>query len=554
MPIVKLEYLTSLNQFTLFPEYFIGISAIYVLLVALILTYSVYGLIINKSLSEFLALILIMACYLMLNDFEIKTQITFYKSIVYDDLAKLSKFLICFFSALYFILISGSLNEQKLTSFEYLLIILFAILGFILMCSSFDLLIIYLAIELSSLASYLLASFRKTSSYSIESGLKYFITGAVSSGFFLLGSSLLYLHTGSIYLQDFLVLFEQNKWDLYPSYVSSNQNLWGAILVEAFLSNLHWDLLQSYPQYYPELDYSFNIIGLSFIFYGLLIKLACAPFHLWSLDVYEGSPTTSSFFFAVISKLSIFVVLLRFAHCFMSSGELWHNYFIIIGIFSVFIGSFGGLKQRRIKTLLAYSSITNMGYASLTLGVLTNLAIHVLFFHLIIYMISGLCLWSILLLIRLKVKKGINKYSKELGDLALMRKSNSALAFGLSLSMFSVAGIPPLVGFLSKMFVFLSLIQEYFVVVVVTSAILSTIATFYYIRVVKVVYFENLLVGKLYYPIKNRPTLIISGLILSLIFLFTNPTMLQFLCIYSTITYHYIVQFYLYKYTTLGIF
>ena len=529
-----LTSIVLLQSFTVFPEYFISISAIYVLIVIVIITYNVYGLLLHKALSECLALVLFMTCYLIFNDYDliVSNSLSFHNSVINDYLTYISKLLICFFSALYFLLISSSLKEQKLTSFEYLLIVLFAILGLMLMCSSGDLLTAYLSIELSSLASYILASYRKTSSYSIESGLKYFITGAVSSGFFLLGSSFIYLNSGSINFDDFMTLFERHKWGLFPDYISDEPwHLPQVIIMAMKYFHLEFLIWNPWPQGSPVVDYSFIEIGLAFIYFSLLIKLACAPFHLWSLDVYEGSPTSSSFFFAAITKLSIFVILIRIVHmCFISSSNSWHLYFIAIGVFSVLVGSFGGLKQRKIKTLLAYSSITNMGYALIALGTITNTAIQMLFFHLVVYMISGLCTWSILLLLRLKTKKSINKYNKELCDLALLRKSNPALAFAFSLTMFSIAGIPPLLGFLPKMFIFLSSLIMGYYIVIIASAVLSVIATFYYIRIIKVIYFENLLVGKLYYPIQTANTLLISALIFSIIFLFVNPTILQLLC------------------------
>ena len=531
------EGLTSvilIQSFTVFPEYFISISAIYVLIVIVIVTYNVYGLLLHKALSECIALILLMACYLIFNDYDVlvSNTLSFHNSIINDYLTYISKILICLFTAFYFILISSSLKEQKLTSFEYLLIILLSTLGLLLMCSSGDLLTTYLSIELSSLALYILAAFRKTSTYSIESGLKYFITGAVSSGFFLLGSSFIYLNSGSIYFDDFITLFERNKWSYYPNLPEEDMDPHFSLMILIYkyfhLEHIIW---KPWPDGSPLIDYSFIEIGLAFIYFSLLIKIACAPFHLWSLDVYEGSPTSSSFFFAAITKLSIFVLLIRLAHtCFVTSSSNWHLYFIIIGVLSIFVGSFGGLKQRKVKTLLAYSSITNMGYALVALGTLTNTAIHMLFFHLIIYMISGLCTWSIILLLRLRTKNHDNKYSKELGDITLLRKSNPALAFAFSLTMFSIAGIPPLIGFLPKMFIFLSALMMGYYMVIVASAVLSVIATFYYIRIIKVVYFENLLVGKLYYPINTNITLLISGLIFSILFLFFNPTLIQLVC------------------------
>lgn len=528
-----LDSLVLLNSFTVFPEYLVSVSLIYVLIVMVLVTYNVYGLMIQKAMSECIALMLLMACYLMINDDLISLSfLTFHNSIINDYLGFFTKFIVCFSSAIYFLIIANSLKEQRLTSFEYLLILLFAVLGLMLLCSSNDLLTAYLAVELSSLAFYVLASFKKTSNYSVESGIKYFITGAIASAFFLLGSSFIYGLTGSINFQAFFDLTEGSSLESFPIF---NLILEGKTSVEsqdivAYLGWLLWVL--NYLTDFPELfDYSFAVeVGLALICFSVYIKLALAPFHLWSLDVYEGSPTSATFFFAIISKLSMFVLLVRLCYSsYYSSQESWQFYSLWIGLLSVFVGSFGGLKQRKLKTLLAYSSTSHMGYSLIALSPGTFFAIQMLFFSLVVYIIAGLCTWSVILLLRLK-KKGLgNKYNKELGDLVLLRKSNSALAFSFALTMFSIAGIPPMLGFLSKMSVFLPVVGISYYLVALISVLLSVIATFYYIRVIKVLYFESTLVGKLYYSINSNQTLILSSLVFSLIFFFLNPTLLYLL-------------------------
>lgn len=524
-----------LNSFTVFPEYLISVSIFYVLIVMVLVTYNVHSLMIQKALSECIALMLFMACYLMINDdliaFEISTLYSamgdstltpnltsFNYSLINDYFGFFTKFVVCFSSAIYFMLIADSLKEQRLTSFEYLLITLFAVLGLLLLCSSNDLLTAYLALELSSLASYVLASFRKSSNYSAESGLKYFITGAISSAFFLLGSSFIYGFTSSINFTIFATLFGGNTQ-----------------LDSTALLNIGNDNLINLTQYPTFFDYSFAVeVGLALICFSLFVKLALAPFHLWSLDVYEGSPTSAAFFFAVISKLSIFVLLVRL--CFQgyaNSSESWQFYSLWVGLFSVFVGCFGGLKQRKLKTLLAYSSTSHMGYSLIAFSTGTYLGIQMMIFALVIYIIAGLCTWSIILLLRLKKKDLGDKYSKELGDLVLLKKSNPSLAFAFSIIMFSVAGIPPMAGFISKMSLFLPVLNlsHYLVYVAVAliSFLLSVISTFYYIRVIKILYFESVLVGRLYYPINTNQTLTLTLLVLLLLFIFLNPTLLYLL-------------------------
>lgn len=526
--ISNLVSVVSLQSFTVFPEYFIALSIVYILIVVTLITYNFNGLMLQRSISDCLALVLFMSCYLMVNDdLSSISLLSFQNSFINDGLAFFSKFSICLFSAIYFLLISDSLKEQRLTSFEYLIILLFAILGLLLMCSSNDLLLAYLAIELSSLAFYVLASFRKTSSYSVESGIKYFITGAVSSAFFLLGSSLLYGISGSINFNDFFLLYGYSVFYTCPfwlvKWIVDDEKLLLQYLIKEWLGDFDLPMLFDY----------FNVVelGLTLILFSLFIKLALAPFHLWSLDVYEGSPTSSTIFFAVITKLSIFVLLIRLCYsCFDVLKAWWQYYFLIIGVFSVFVGAFGGLKQRKLKTLLAYSSVSHMGYVLVAMGSADRFGVQMVLFYMVIYMVSSLVVWSILLFLRLKQKTVTSKYNKELGDLALLQKSNMSLALALSITMFSMAGIPPLIGFLAKLGVFLPVISSYYFIAALASILFSVVSTFYYIRLIKVLFFETTVVGKLYYPINSEKTIFISVLVGSLVFLFINPTLFYLFC------------------------
>ena len=557
--------LVELKTFNVFPEYFIGISALYILIVIILITYNVYGLILQKAVSECMGLILLLACYLILNDdlvvstngFGLYSTLGFYKSNIMDYFAVFTKCIVCFFSALYFFIIADFLKDYKLFSFEYLLVLLFAVLGLMMLCSSNDLLTAYLSIELVSLSSYILAAFKKTSSYSVEAGIKYLVIGAISSAFFLLGSSFIYAYSGSLSINDLWSIFSDETWfkqdKFYWQQLYSN---WHTSELESnFISTtLNWDqwihliyvsqllafknfLLNGGKEFLETLQVlePFLEVGITFVIFSLFIKLALAPFHLWSLDVYEGSPTISTFFFAVITKLSFFVFLVRFSYiAILWYHDTWQFYTVIIGLFSVFVGSFGGLRQRKLKTLLAYSSVSHMGYALLAFSASTRFGVGMLLFYLVIYMLSGLCVWFIVLALKINKKSYTDKYNKELGDLILLHKSNPSLAFSLALTMFSIAGIPPLIGFFAKMGVFLSILYTKYYFIALLTILCSVVSTFYYIRIIKVLYFENLLVGKLYHPITTVKTIFFSFSIILLLFLFINPSFL-YLIIYKVV-------------------
>ena len=561
--------LIELKTFNIFPEYFLGISALYMLIVIVLISYNVLGLIIQRSISDCIGLIMLLACYLIINDdllfcctdFDCHTSLGFYKSVVTDYFGFFTKFIVCFFSAVYFFVIADFLKEYKLTSFEYLLILLFAVLGLLLLCTSHDLLSAYLAIELVSLSSYLLASFKKNSSYSVEAGIKYLITGSISSAFFLLGSSFIYASVGTIYISDIWSLFVDGTWyqaqykkdawqelcflsdsgptKEYLDELDPNNDMgWeGYIFLNYFLrTQMAKTLFTNLPVFseYSEFLEPFIEIGLTFIIFSLFIKLALAPFHLWSLDVYEGSPTISTFFFAVITKLSIFVFLIRICYSTIYFKESWQFYAILVSLFSVFVGSFGGLRQKKLKTLLAYSSISHMGYVLLSFSTGTQFGIEMLLLYFVIYMLSGIAVWFMVLVIRENKSNYSNKFNKELGDFALLRKSNPALAFSLSVAMFSNAGIPPLIGFFAKLGVFLSILYVEYYIVALLAVLCSVVSTFYYTRIIKILYFENILVGKLYYPIKTNKIFFLTSSVFALFLLFLNPS-LMYLIIHNVV-------------------
>ena len=201
-------------------------------------------------------------------------------------------------------------------------------------------------------------------------------------------------------------------------------------------------------------------------------------------------------------------------------------FFFLLAVLSVFIGALGGLEQRKLKTLLAYSSIGHTGYLLLAFSTGNIEGVQMMFYYLAIYMISGLCFWSVYLFLKQKRNFYFDKSNKELGDLVLLKESNPMLALILTITLFSIAGIPPIVGFLAKVGVFLTVVNSSAYLVAVLSILFSVISTFYYIRLIKVLYFENVLVGKLYVPISTKKALLVSVFALSLIVLCMDPTVL----------------------------
>jgi len=492
----------------LIPELFLGISLIYLVIHGTFLSVSTNYPLLQVSILYLGILILLMTSFLLVNDgLEMLNHSIFNNTVVNDYLSYSSKILLGISCIFCLLMIQQYVVDQKLNHFEYILIFLFAILGIFLLCSSNDLITAYLAIELQSLAFYVLAAFKKNSTFSVDAGLKYFILGAFSSSLFLFGSSIIYGVTGTTNFEDFKDLF---FW-LFP----------GNSIVLSEFHNYRDSFFFS-----TLFDVSLLNFALVFILASLFFKLALAPFHLWSPDVYEGSLSSSTFFFAVVPKLGIFVLLLRiFYYSFYGFIDNWRYYVVIIAILTVIVGSVVGLEQRKLKSLLAYSSISHMGYSLISFTTGTFEGIQMLFCYLVIYMCSGLCIWSIFLLTRLK-NNYVGKQNKDLTDFVLLNKSNKILAIFLSTVLLSIAGFPPMIGFLVKIGIFLASIEASMYFVALISILCSVISTFYYIRIVKILFFEKVLVGKLYYPISIQRSIIVSLLFYFLIFLFVNPTLL----------------------------
>ena len=686
--------LIKIQELTFLSEYFL-ITALFCLTLFALFTFQLSSKEVNLTTrfqydNQMIFLqIYVLICYLILVVQQSNISLlgmNGFNDLVYNDpLAVTSKLIIGISSILYLMFITKYLKDQKLNNFEYYIILLTSIFGFFLLCCANDFITAYLAIELQGLAFYVLASFKKSSNFSVESGIKYFVLGSLSTALFLFGITFIYGLSGSILLTDFkdffiwvfsansfflgfssisqaleffqekvglvesspseklnfmsekLSLLGQNSEmmdsefndnyqnasveflnvlkggqldyenfvkiktslinsnyyedeDLENFYGLSNENLSELSNVQQISTNLVGDscfdniynllecwyfsdymanslqifdlksgigekslIAQSYMPAITQIadmnsffisfsgnetiesssmfDLNFAIFGLLIVVLALFFKLALAPFHLWSPDVYEGSPSSSTFFFMVLSKFGIFVFLLRLCYfSFYSFIPYWQFYSIIVASTSVFIGSVAGLKQRKLKSLLTYSSINNMGFVLLAFSAGGFEGIQVKFYYLIVYILASVCIWSIVLNLQLKKNQYFEKQNRDLGDLALLQESNSVLAQNLGITLFSLAGLPPMVGFLAKMGVFkaLSGVSIYYFSVI--NILFSVIATFYYLRITKIIFFENILVGNLYATINSKKVFIINLLTFLLIFLFFNPI---FLYLYS---------------------
>jgi NADH-quinone oxidoreductase subunit N len=373
-------------------------------------------------------------------------RVGFYGMFVTDAFAVFMKALVLIGSAVTIVMGMRYNEEQGIARFEFPVLVLLATTGMMVMVSANDLITLYVGLELQNLALYVVASFNRDSVRSSEAGLKYFVLGALSSGMLLYGASLIYGFTGTTAFDDLAKL------------------LTGGAHVEAGI-----------------------LVGLVFVVVGLAFKVSAVPFHMWTPDVYEGAPTPVSAFFAVAPKLAALALFIRFMIA--PFGPLiaeWRQVVVFLSIASMLLGAVAAVAQQNIKRLMAYSSISHVGYALIGLAAGTADGIRGVLVYLAIYLFMTVGSWAVILCMR---RRG--RMLEGISDLAGLSQSQPGLALALAIFMFALSGVPPTAGFFAKFYVFLAAINAQLTGLAVIGVVTSVVSAFYYLRVVKVMYFDE---------------------------------------------------------------
>ena len=326
---------------------------------------------------------------------------------------------------------------------EYPILILSATLGMMIMISSYDLIVFYMGLELQSLSLYVLISFNRDSRRSTEAGLKYFVLSALSSGLLLYGCSLIY----------------------------------------GFSNSTNFDLIaQNIDQFNTG-----SIFGIVFILVGLAFKVSAVPFHMWAPDVYEGSPTSVTAFFAIVPKVAALTVFIRFLYVpFINLVDQWQMIIIFISLASMILGAVAAIGQTNLKRLMAYSAIGHMGYALAGLATGSNEGIQSTVIYLSIYLLMNLGIFSCIFMMKRK-----DIFYEDIQDLSGLSKNHPIISVCLLVLLFSLAGIPPLAGFFAKFYVFMAVIKVEMYTLAIIGLITTVISAFYYLRIIKIIYFDD---------------------------------------------------------------
>ncbi|AWN35805.1 NADH-quinone oxidoreductase subunit NuoN [Methylobacterium radiodurans] len=366
-------------------------------------------------------------------------------SFIQDGFSKVMKALVLLGSAATILLSRDYFQRERIDRFEFPILVVLSTIGMMVMVSANDLIALYLGLELQSLALYVIASFHRDDLKSTEAGLKYFVLGALSSGMLLYGSSLIYGFTGTV---------------SFPGIVSALN----------------------------EANAGFGIVlGIVFVAAAVAFKMSAVPFHMWTPDVYEGAPTPVTAFFSSAPKMAAVAMTVRiFIGALPDVTAIWQQIIVFISIASMALGSFAAIGQRSIKRLMAYSSIGNIGYALIGLAAGTEAGIFGVVIYMIIYLAMTLGAFAIILSLRRR-----DEMFDTIEDLSGLSRTHPWLAFLLAMIMFSLAGIPPLAGFFGKFYVFAAAIEAKLFTLAVIGVMTSVVGAYYYLRIVKIMYFDE---------------------------------------------------------------
>lgn len=373
-------------------------------------------------------------------------SVTFNGLFVMDGFAAYAKILILIGSVTTLLMARPYLTKERLFRFEFPVMIVFATLGMLMMVSANDLMSLYLGLETASLSFYVLAAFRRDNAKSSEAGLKYFVLGALSSGLLLYGTSLVYGYAGA------------TRFDLLALQLTQDGGVPTGV-----------------------------VIGMVFVCAALIFKVSAVPFHMWTPDVYEGAPTAVTAFFATAPKIAAMSLLLRLlSEPFGDMTVHWQQIILFVAVASMVLGSFAAIAQTNIKRMMAYSSIGHVGFSLVGLAAGTEQGVQAVLLYLTVYLFMAAGTFGVILCMRQH-----GRMVEDINQLAGLSRTHPLMALAMAIFMFSMAGIPPLAGFFGKLYVFLAAIQAGFVWLAVTGVLTSVVGAYFYIRIVKLMYFDE---------------------------------------------------------------
>jgi NADH-quinone oxidoreductase subunit N len=471
MPIATLP-----NLLAALPEIFLAVAAM-----ALLILGAFQGEARAAKEVSWLSVVVLVIAIFMVGAQNGVRHVTLAGMFITDGFSIFAKILVLIASALSLILSIRYNERENISRFEFPVLVLLSTTGMLMMISANDLLALYLGIELQSLALFIVVSFDRDSARSSEAGLKFFVLGALASGMMLFGISMIYGFAGST---GFDTLAAQLGGHLTPS---------------------------------PGL-----VIGIVFLMVGLAFEIAAVPFHMWTPDVFEGAPTPVTTLLSVAPKIAAMALFVRvMVGPFHGLLFEWRQVIWAISVASMILGALAAINQRNIKRLMAYSSIGHMGYSLIGLAAGNAIGVRGVLIYLAIYLFMNIGTFAVILSMR---REG--KLVESIDDLAGLSRTQPAMALALGIFMFSLAGIPPLAGFFTKLYVFMAAIDSGLNVLAVIGVVTSVVSAYYYVRIVKLMYFDEPATGGAFdrhIGVEVNAVLIVASIIIMFFFVYPEP-------------------------------
>ena len=420
----------------------------------------------------------VLAYYLFMASGE--RSVAFAGLFVTDAFAIFMKALVLLGGILVLLMGDSFVRREGMARFEFPILVIYATVGMMMMISANDLISLYMGLELQSLSLYVIAAIQRDRIRSSEAGLKYFVLGALSSGLLLYGCSMIYGFAGTTQFEALAGLFDGKSAEASAGLV----------------------------------------VGIVFLSAGLAFKVSAVPFHMWTPDVYEGAPTPVTAFFAVAPKVAAIALFLRvMLEPFGGLIEEWRQVIVLISVASMVLGAFAAIAQNNIKRLMAYSSIGHVGYALIGLAAGSEEGLRGVLIYMAIYLVMNVGAFACILSMKVN-----DRMVENIDDLAGTAKSHPMMALGILIFMFSLAGIPPMAGFFGKFFIFMSAIEAELYTLAVIGVVSSVVGAYYYLRIVKIVFFDDLM--EMFDKPIDRPLRVImaaTGIVTILFFIWPSP-------------------------------
>lgn len=497
------QFLLESSDFSyILPELFLLTAVLFLLVYGIFMEKSKYNYKISSEFLFYSVIILFFTFLLTLNVVNFDNRVLFQGLVGIDTATSLVKLFILLISCGCLFISSDYLDKSRLGCFEFFVLYLLCVFGVMFFISALDLFMLFLALEIQGICFYALVAINRNSGYCAEAGIKYFVLGAFSSGVLLFGISMIYGSTGSTNMLSIFHFLQNIDLAIIQDLLYLNSDFSNPI----FITN------------------SKLVLGFLFMFIGFLFKVTAAPFHMWAPDIYEGAPFATVVFISTVPKVAVFFMFIKFVgFYFVKIAFLWKYLFILSGILSIIVGTLFAIRQYKTKRFLAYSSITHMGYILLGLSTGTFEGLKFAMIYVVVYVLTLLNIWGLISIMEQNYSQKIDSIL----DFGGVFYKNRLIGASLVITLFSLSGLPPFIGFFAKYFLLSTMVHSSMYILTVLVIFSSLFSIYYYVKIIKIILFDS---KTKFLVIKQSPNFALTctmSLSLLLLFIFYEIPLVQ---------------------------